>query len=46
VRTRLADLLAYPPRVQISSLGDGAVLMGGLSVGVQAALENVFANRR
>lgn len=46
VRTLLAGWLAYPPRVQISSLGDGAVLMGGLSVGVRAAVENVFASRR
>lgn len=46
VRTLLAEWLAYPPQVQISSLGDGAVLMGGLSVGVRAAVENVFAARR
>jgi predicted NBD/HSP70 family sugar kinase len=46
VRTLLAGWLAYPPRVQISSLGDGAVLMGGLSVGLRSALENVFAARR
>ncbi|HKT45622.1 MAG TPA: ROK family transcriptional regulator [Gaiellaceae bacterium] len=46
VRTLLSDWLAYPPQVQISSLGDGAVLMGGLSVGVRAAVENVFAARR
>jgi predicted NBD/HSP70 family sugar kinase len=46
VRTLLAGWLAYPPRVQISSLGDGAVLMGGLSIGVRAAVENVFALRR
>ena len=45
VRTLLAGWLAYPPQVQISSLGDGAVLMGGLSVGVRAAVENVFAAR-
>jgi predicted NBD/HSP70 family sugar kinase len=46
VRTLLAEWLAYPPRVQISSLGDGAVLMGALSVGLRSALENVFATRR
>jgi predicted NBD/HSP70 family sugar kinase len=46
VRTLLAGWLAYPPQVQISSLGDGAVLMGGLSVGVRAAVQNVFASRR
>jgi predicted NBD/HSP70 family sugar kinase len=46
VRTLLSGWLAYPPQVQISSLGDGAVLMGGLSVGLRSALENVFAARR
>ena len=46
VRTLLAGWLAYPPQVQISSLGDGAVLMGGLSVGVRAAVQSVFAARR
>lgn len=46
VRTLLSDWLPYPPQVQISSLGDGAVLMGGLSVGLRSALENVFAARR
>ncbi|HLX19790.1 MAG TPA: ROK family transcriptional regulator [Gaiellaceae bacterium] len=46
VRSLLAGWLAYPPRVQISSLGDGAVLAGALSVGVRAAAENVFAARR
>ncbi|HEY2544055.1 MAG TPA: ROK family transcriptional regulator [Gaiellaceae bacterium] len=46
VRTLLSDWLAYPPQVQISSLGDGAVLMGGLSVGLRSALEKVFAARR
>jgi predicted NBD/HSP70 family sugar kinase len=45
-RTLLSDWLAYPPQVQISSLGDGAVLMGGLSVGLRSALEKVFAARR
>jgi len=46
VRTLLAGWLAYPPQVQISSLGDGAVLMGGLSVGTRSAVEAVFAARR
>ena len=36
----------YPPRVEISSLGDGAVLMGALTVGLRSALENVFVSRR
>jgi predicted NBD/HSP70 family sugar kinase len=45
-RLLLGDWLAYPPRVEISSLGDSAVLMGALSVGVRSAVENVFTTRR
>ena len=32
-------------RVEISSLGEAAVLTGALAVGLSAALENVFVNR-
>jgi predicted NBD/HSP70 family sugar kinase len=46
VRSLLREWLPYPPRVEISSLGDAAVLMGALSVGLTAALDSVFANRR
>jgi predicted NBD/HSP70 family sugar kinase len=46
VRGLLREWLPYPPRVEISSLGDAAVLMGALSVGLYAALDSVFANRR
>lgn len=46
VRPHLAAWLPYPPRVEISSLGDAAVLMGALAVGVRAALDNVFVSRR
>jgi predicted NBD/HSP70 family sugar kinase len=45
VRKRLADWLPYPPRVEVSSLGEAAVLMGALAVGRRAALDNVFLNR-
>jgi predicted NBD/HSP70 family sugar kinase len=45
VRKRLADWLPYPPRVEVSSLGEAAVLMGALAVGRRAALDNVFQNR-
>jgi predicted NBD/HSP70 family sugar kinase len=45
VRGFLADWVPYPPRVEISSLGDAAVLMGALAVGLQSALDNVFVNR-
>jgi len=45
VRTFLSDWMPYPPRVEISSLGESAVLMGALAVGLQSALDNVFVNR-
>lgn len=41
----LADWLPFPPRVEVSTLGEAAVLTGALAVGLQAALENVFAKR-
>ena len=46
VRALLADWLPYPPRIEVSSLGEAAVLTGALSVGVHRALDNVFDNRR
>jgi predicted NBD/HSP70 family sugar kinase len=45
VRSLLAGWLPYPPRVEVSSLGEAAVLTGALAVGRLAALDNVFANR-
>jgi predicted NBD/HSP70 family sugar kinase len=45
VRERLARWLPYPPRVEVSSLGEAAVLTGALSVGVRRALDSVFVNR-
>jgi predicted NBD/HSP70 family sugar kinase len=45
VRSLLAEWLPYPPRVEVSSLGEAAVLTGALAVGRLAALDNVFANR-
>src|SRR3954463_7608486 len=45
VRARLASWVPYPPRVEVSSLGEAAVLTGALSVGVERALDNVFVNR-
>ena len=46
IRTLLTRWLPYPPRVEVSSLGDAAVLTGALAVGLRAAVDNVFANRR
>jgi predicted NBD/HSP70 family sugar kinase len=45
VRALLQDALPYPPRVEVSSLGEAAVLTGALSVGVGRALDSVFVNR-
>jgi predicted NBD/HSP70 family sugar kinase len=45
VRSLLADWVPYPPRVEVSSLGEAAVLTGALSVGVRRALDSVFVNR-
>ena len=45
VRRLLAEWIPYPPRVEISSLGEAAVLMGALAVGLRSALDNVFMNR-
>jgi predicted NBD/HSP70 family sugar kinase len=41
----LAEWLPFPPRVAVSTLGEAAVLTGAVAVGLQAALENVFARR-
>jgi len=46
IRAYLAEWLPYPPRVEISSLGEAAVLSGALAVGLRAALDNVFRERR
>jgi predicted NBD/HSP70 family sugar kinase len=45
VRSLLEEWLPYPPRVEVSALGDAAVLTGALSVALDAALDNVFVNR-
>jgi predicted NBD/HSP70 family sugar kinase len=46
MRPLLSRWLPYPPRVEISSLGDGAVLMGAVTVGLESALDRVFVSRR
>jgi predicted NBD/HSP70 family sugar kinase len=45
VREHVAEWLPYAPRVEVSSLGEAAVLTGALAVGLRAALDNVFAKR-
>jgi len=46
IRAQLGDWLPYPPRVEVSSLGEAAVLTGALALGRRAALENVLVNAR
>jgi predicted NBD/HSP70 family sugar kinase len=46
VRRHLDDLVPFPaPRVEVSALGEAAVLEGALAAGVDAALERVFERR-
>jgi predicted NBD/HSP70 family sugar kinase len=45
IRSHLAAWLPYPPRIEISALGEAAVLTGALAVGVRAARDSVFRNR-
>ncbi|MES1246302.1 MAG: ROK family transcriptional regulator [Actinomycetota bacterium] len=46
VRPLLERWLPYPPRVEISSLGENAVLMGAVAIGLHSALDTVFVSRR
>ena len=41
----LSSWLPYPPRLEVSSLGEAAVLSGALAVGLRTALDEVFVNR-
>src|SRR4051794_1035606 len=45
IRDALAGRLPYPPRVEVSSLGDAAVLTGALALALRSALDSVFVNR-
>lgn len=46
IRELLSAWLPFPPAVEVSTLGDAAVLSGALAVGLRSAADNVFANRR
>jgi predicted NBD/HSP70 family sugar kinase len=46
IRRLLSEWLPYPPRVEVSSLGDATVLTGALALGRSGALENVLVNAR
>ncbi len=43
IRTHLARALPYPPRAEVSALGEAAVLTGALAMGVRTARENVLS---
>ncbi|MEY9871244.1 putative NBD/HSP70 family sugar kinase [Streptacidiphilus sp. MAP12-33] len=45
VAERLAERVPYPPRVEVSALGEAAVLNGAISVATRAALEQILAAR-
>jgi predicted NBD/HSP70 family sugar kinase len=45
IRATLAKRLPYPPRVEVSSLGDAAVLTGALALALRSALDNVSRSR-
>jgi len=45
VRRHLSEWLPYQPRVEVSTVGEAAVLTGALSVGLRSALDNVVAKR-
>jgi predicted NBD/HSP70 family sugar kinase len=45
VRRLLAEWLPFPPRLEVSTLGDAAVLTGALATGLRAARESVFTRR-
>jgi predicted NBD/HSP70 family sugar kinase len=45
IRGLLAEWLPFPPRLEVSGVGDAAVLTGALAVGLEIAQESVFANR-
>ena len=45
VREQVTRLVPYPPRIDVSSLGDDAVLAGALAVARRVALDHVFTHR-
>ncbi len=45
VRELLGRWIPYPPQVDVSSLGEAAVLTGALAIGLRTALDNVFVER-
>jgi predicted NBD/HSP70 family sugar kinase len=46
IRGLLAKWLPLPPKIEVSMLGEAAVLTGALALGRRFAVDNVFARRR
>jgi predicted NBD/HSP70 family sugar kinase len=46
IRALLAKWLPLPPKIEVSMLGEAAVLTGALALGRRFAVDNVFARRR
>jgi predicted NBD/HSP70 family sugar kinase len=46
VERQLREWLPFPPRVEVSTLGDAAILTGALAVGLAGARNRVFDRRR
>ena len=46
IRALLDAWLPFPPQIEVSNLGDAAVLTGALALGLRFASDNVFARRR
>ena len=45
VALRLQERLPYPPRLEVSALGDSAVLTGAAAVAASVAVEQVIRER-
>ena len=45
IRRRVEEWVPFPPRIEVSALGEAAVLEGAMAEGVEATLERVFKRR-
>jgi hypothetical protein len=45
IQAVVARIVPFAPRIEVSSLGDTAVLMGGIAMGTSIAQDLVFAER-
>jgi len=45
IRAAVARVVPFAPRIEVSTLGDQAVLLGGIALGTSVAQDTVFAQR-